>query len=121
MSRMADEEIEHIVSGHNAQAAQDAARLAPAAVRRDLQGIRAAGCAVSYDKVSPGAGVVAVHIPTAPSESPLAVGIGAPSALIKSNAMAYATLLRSAVQRYCGAGDASSRIGRGTRQVVHSA
>ncbi|MDB5860767.1 MAG: putative transcriptional regulator [Ramlibacter sp.] len=121
MSRMADEEVERIVSAHNAQSAHDAARLAPAAVRRDLQGIRAAGCAVSYDKVSPGAGVVAVHIPTAPIESPLAVGIGAPSALIKSNATAYATLLRSAVQRYCGAGEASSRSGRGTRQALGTA
>lgn len=112
MSRMADEEVERIVSAHNAQAALDpslldpslpnTSLLVPASVRRDLQGIRAAGCAVSFDKVSPGAGVVAVHIPTAPTESPLAIGIGAPSVLIKSNAVAFATLLRSAVQRYCG-------------------
>ena len=76
---------------------------------------------MSYDKVSPGAGVVAVHIPTAAAESPLAVGIGAPSALIKSNAAAYATLLCSAVQLYCGVREASSRIVRGTRQAVGTA
>ncbi len=121
MSRMADDEVEHIVSAHNEQCALDAARLALASVRRDLQGIRAAGCAVSYDKVSPGAGVVAVHIPTSPAESPLAVGIGAPTILIKSNASTYATLLRSAVQRYCGVGETFSRTGRSTRQVVHTA
>lgn len=121
MSRMADEEIERIVTAHNEQSADDAARLALALVRRDLQSIRAAGCAVSFDKVSPGAGVVAVHIPTSPTESLLAVGIGGPSALIKSNATAYGALLRSAVQRYCGAGEASSRTGRSTRQVMRTA
>ena len=121
MSRMADEEIDRIVRAHNEQCAQDAARLAPASVRRDLQGIRAAGYVVSFDKVSPGAGVVAVHIPTAPTESMLAVGIGASSGLIKGNATAYSALLRSAVQRYCGAVDSSSRTGRNARQVLRSA
>jgi IclR family transcriptional regulator, acetate operon repressor len=121
MSRMAEDEVDRIVRAHNEQCAHDAARLALASVRRDLQSIRAAGFAVSFDKVSPGAGVVAVQIPTAPTESPLAVGIGAPSGLIKANATAYGALLRSAVQRYCGAGDASSRTGRSARQVLRTA
>lgn len=121
MSRMADEEIERIVSAHNEQPGDDAGRLATSSVRRDLQSIRAAGCVVSYDKVSPGAGVVAVHIPTSAGESPLAVGIGAPSALIRNNATAYGALLRSAVQRYCSAGEPATRTGRGLRQVLRPA
>ena len=120
MSRMADEEVERVVTAHNEQSALDADRLVPAAVRRDLQNIRAAGYAVSFDKVSPGAGVVAVHIPTAPTESPLAVGLGAPSVLIKSNALAYATMLRSAVQRYCGLREGGVREGS-TREGLASA
>lgn len=117
MSLMADEEIERIVSAHNERSASDALPLALASVRRDMQSIRTSGCAVSFDKVSPGAGVVAVRIATAPAESPLAVGIGAPSALIKSNATAYGALLRSAVQRYCG-GQSTSKSGRSNRQVL---
>ncbi|MDB5730495.1 MAG: putative transcriptional regulator [Variovorax sp.] len=121
MSRMSDEEVVRIVNAHNGQCVQDSARLSAASVRRDLQGIRAAGCAVSFDRVSPGAGVVAVHIPTAPTESPLAVGIGAPSVLIKSNATEYGALLRNAVQRYCGANLNSSGAGRNARQALANA
>lgn len=121
MSRMSDEEVDRIVKAHNEQSAHEGGRLAIASVRRDLQSIRTAGVAVSFDKVSPGAGVVAVHIPTAAMESQLAVGIGAPSGLIKAHATAYGSLLRTAVQRYCfGAAQASSR-GRSASPVLDDA
>jgi DNA-binding IclR family transcriptional regulator len=71
------------------------------AIRRELLAIRAVGCSVSFDKVSPGAGVVAVMVPTPVHETPLAIGIGAPSALIRANAANYGALLREALGRFC--------------------
>jgi IclR family acetate operon transcriptional repressor len=115
MSRMGEEQVERVVSAHHQLSTDASDRLTLAAVRRDLQSIRSTGCAVSYDQVSPGAGVVAVHIPTAPRESPLAVGIGAPSALIKTNASAYADLLRDTVRRYCSGIDATLQTARAPR------
>ena len=89
----------------------------------NLQAIRATGCSVSFDKVSPGAGVVAVQVPTPVHETPLAVGIGGPSALIRSNATSYGALLQDAVRLFCapatsattgatGAAGRASRVGR---------
>lgn len=101
MARMSEEEIEAVLRAHNAQQANDSSRLSAAALRRDLQSIRATGCSVSFDKVSPGAGVVAVQIPMPIDETPLAVGIGGPSALIRSNAASYGALLQDAVRRFC--------------------
>ena len=101
MARMADEEIDQVLRIHNAEQASDTGRLNAAALRCELQAIRATGFSVSFDKVSPGAGVVAVRVPTPLQETPLAVGIGGPSALIRSNAASYGALLQDAVRRFC--------------------
>lgn len=63
--------------------------------------LRQAGCSISVDQVSPGAGVVAVHVPTPLHESPLAVGIGGPSHLIRDNASSFSKLLKDAVRTSC--------------------
>jgi IclR family transcriptional regulator, acetate operon repressor len=102
MSQMSDEEVEQVLRAHNAQQPSEASRLGAAALRRDLQAIRSTGYSVSFDKVSPGAGVVAVRLPVPINETPLAVGIGGPSALIRSNATAYGALLQDGVRRFCG-------------------
>lgn len=101
MARMADEEIDQVLRTHNAEQASDAGRLNAAALRCELQAIRATGFSVSFDQVSPGAGVVAVRVPTPLLETSLAVGIGGPSALIRSNAASYGALLQDAVRRFC--------------------
>jgi DNA-binding IclR family transcriptional regulator len=102
MSRMSDEEIDQVVYSHNAEPMNQAAPLNAAALRRELQAIRTAGCSVSFDKVSPGAGVVAMLVPTPLHETPLAIGIGAPSALIRANAVNFGALLKEAISRFCG-------------------
>ena len=123
MTRMSDEEVDQVLRFHNAQQASDTSRLSATALRRDLQAIRATKCSVSFDKVSPGAGVVAVQVPTPVHETPLAVGIGGPSALIRSHAASYGALLQDAVRRFCapaatattganGAAGRASRVGR---------
>lgn len=128
MSQMADEEVEQVLRSHNAQQPTEALRLGAAALRRDLQAIRSTGYSVSFDKVSPGAGVVAVQLPVPLNETPLAVGIGGPSALIRANATAYGALLQDGVRRFCGpttaaatAATASSRAPRTARAQGASA
>jgi|LauGreSuBDMM15SN_2_FD.fasta_scaffold03305_5 IclR family acetate operon transcriptional repressor len=101
MSRMSDEEVDQVVRTHNAGLAPGMTPLHAGAIRRELLAIRAVGCSVSFDKVSPGAGVVAVMVPTPVHETPLAIGIGAPSALIRANAANYGALLREALGRFC--------------------
>ena len=65
-----------------------------------MAGIRAAGYAVSFDRASPGAGVVAVPLPTPAGEGAMAIGIGAPSALVKANASTLHGLLQTGLQKY---------------------
>lgn len=101
MSQMSEDEVDEIIKLYNAHLADGQARLNPAEVRKDLLGIRQAGCSVSVDRVSPGAGVVAVHVPTLLHESPLAVGIGGPSHLIRDNASSFSKLLKNAVRTSC--------------------
>lgn len=101
MSKMSDEEIDHVVRMHNAGVGNEAVPLITAVLRRELQAIRTAGCSVSFDMVSPGAGVVAVLVPTAVNDTPLAIGIGAPSALIRAKAEDFTALLKDAVSRFC--------------------
>ena len=67
----------------------------------DLRAIRATGCPVSFDKVDPGADRVAVQVPTPIDETPLAVGIDSPSALIQSDAACHGALLQNAVRHFC--------------------
>jgi DNA-binding IclR family transcriptional regulator len=59
------------------------------------------GYAVSYNQATPGAGVVVVKLPEHSTDIPMAVGIGAPSELIRANAVTFAKLLTDCVQRYC--------------------
>lgn len=101
MTGRSSEEVAEVLHSHTAQQISAASRLSSAGLRRDLQAIRASGCSVSVDKVSPGAGVVAVLVPTRVDETPLAVGIGGPSALIRSHAASCGTLLQDAVRRCC--------------------
>jgi DNA-binding IclR family transcriptional regulator len=117
MSRMADEEVDQVVLTHNAGLAPGMTPLDAATIRRELLAIRAVGCSVSFDMVSPGAGVVAVMVPTPVHETQLAIGIGAPSALIRTHAATFGALLREALGRFCpptvlGAGVFAPRDGR---------
>ena len=101
MSKMSDDEVAQVVKSHNASLVNESLPLNISVLKRELQAIRASGCSVSFDKVSPGAGVVAVLMPTPEYETPLAIGIGAPSALIRANASNFEALLKDAVSRFC--------------------
>ena len=108
MASMSSDEVEQVLRSYNAQQLGDALRVSLAALRRELHTIRTTGCSVSFDRVSPGAGVVAVRVPTRIDETPLAVGIGGPSALIRAHAAMYGALLQDAVRRYCAPATAAA-------------
>lgn len=100
LSLMPDDTIRQIVFRHNAMQPDDDSRLSLAAVRRDVQSIRAAGYSVSVDRVSLGAGVVAVALPTRKGDSLMAVGIGGLSKTIRSNAESFAALMKEGIRRH---------------------
>lgn len=102
MAAMPDEEVRQIVFRYNAQQAHDGARLSLAAVRRDVQTIRAAGHSVSIDRISAGAGVVAVLLPQPAGATQMAVGIGGSSQAIRANAAAFAALIKDGIRRNLG-------------------
>jgi DNA-binding IclR family transcriptional regulator len=100
MSGLDDERVRALVHRHNAELPAGAPKVQLAAVRRDLAAIRADGYAVSFDKVTPGAGIVAAPLPASPEGLPLVVGIGGLSQTIRSNADRFAHLIRLAIQRH---------------------
>ncbi|MEP7205645.1 MAG: helix-turn-helix domain-containing protein [Casimicrobiaceae bacterium] len=102
MAMMPDEDVRHAVFRHNASQADDQSRLSLATVRRDIQAIQSAGYAVSVDRVSPGAGVVAVALPRLDGRPPMGIGIGGLSKTIRANAEAFATMIKAGIRRHIG-------------------
>jgi DNA-binding IclR family transcriptional regulator len=109
MSTMDDERVREIVARHNASVEDPALQLTLAAVKRDLATIRAQGYAMSVDRVTPGAGVVAVLLAVSHGDAPLAVAIGGWSKSIKESCESYVQLMRKAIRRRLG--DAGPRRG----------
>jgi DNA-binding IclR family transcriptional regulator len=118
MSMQDDEHVRALVHRHNAGLPDGAPKLQLAAVRRDLATIRAEGHAVSFDKVTPGAGIVAAPLPVSPGGLPLVVGIGGHSQAIRSNADRFAALIRAAIARHFQPGPAAR--GRARQRSAHA-
>ena len=67
----------------------------------ELDQIRRQGYAVSYNKVNPGGGMIAMLLPSADRDQPLAVGIGGVSAILEANLDRYLAALRQAIAGHC--------------------
>jgi DNA-binding IclR family transcriptional regulator len=115
MASMNDERVRWLVHRHNTEATTSASKLSLAAVRRDLAAIRADGYSVSFDKATPGAGIVAAGLPVAPGRAPLVVGIGGLSQTIRANAEDFGRLIRRAIKRHFGPSIKAHDDGRGDR------
>ena len=109
MSTMSEDRIRKIIVRHNAAETEDTKRLSMAAVRKDLAAIRAAGFALSLDRITPGAGVVIVPLQPAVLGTPHAIAIGGLSKKIKDNSEWYADLIRKGIRRYVQQGAAPRR------------
>lgn len=101
LSQMTDAKILEIVHIYNKHQAKDGASLNPESVRREILSIRKDGFSVSMDRVSPGEGVVAVHLPRQEQELQLAIGIGGSSQLIREKQNQFKDLLEDAVKIFC--------------------
>jgi len=111
MAGMGDDEVRQIVFRHNALQPDDQARLSFAAVRRDIEGIRACGYAVSIDRFSRGAGLVCVALPSSPTPelaapaavvhgAPMAVAVAGLSSTIRANAELIAQRIGQTMRRH---------------------
>ena len=104
LAGMPDETVQQALRRYDAEREPGSPTISLAALRRELQSIRANGHAVTHDRVTPGAGVVAAPVPADAAGEPMAVGIGGPSGVIRGRSAEFAALIKDAVGRYLGAG-----------------
>ena len=102
LSQMSDEDVRHVLFRHNALQRDETARLSLAAVRRDLDTIRAAGYSVSIDRISRGAGLVCMGLPERPGSGPMAVAVGGLSSIIRATSGQLASLMKDCIRRHLG-------------------
>lgn len=99
MSTLPAERVREIVQRHNTSERNPEHRLNLASVTRDLSGVRAAGYALSLNRITRGAGVVAVLLPS--DEGPLlSLGIGGLSKTIQEQASELVKLMRQGIARH---------------------
>lgn len=116
MSAMGEDQVRKIIVRHNAAETNDSRRLSMAAVRRDLDAIREAGYALSLDRITPGAGVVATALPDLGNGVAQAVMIGGASRTIRDNAENFAQLMRREIRRFLGSVSAGRRSTKTARK-----
>jgi DNA-binding IclR family transcriptional regulator len=115
---MPEDQLRHLVLRHN-DGPDVTEKISLAALRRDLQTIRAQGYAVSLNRVSAGAGVIGVRLPVEAGNWPLAIGIGGWSRNIRSRQDEIVGLLRAGVERHFNsAAPAEARAARRPRRVA---
>lgn len=102
LSMMGDDEVRRIVFRHNQTQRGDETRIALAAVRRDIDQIRAIGHSVSIDRISRGAGLVCVALPQPAETGALAVAVGGLSTFIRAHSAELARTMKDAIRRHLG-------------------
>jgi len=100
LSQMEDEQVKNIVFRYNSLQQDDQKRLSYPALRRDIEGIRAAGYSVSLDRISSGAGLVCLPLPSRPQAGPMAVAVAGLSSTIRSNSELIASRISSSIRRH---------------------
>jgi IclR family KDG regulon transcriptional repressor len=97
LSRYHIKEQRKIVTRLNANRHQDERYIDFAEISEDMKRIKKLGYAVSADRVTPGAGVVARFLPSGDNEQPMAIGIGGLSEIIRTRQADFAEFLRIAI------------------------
>lgn len=100
LSQMVDDEVKRIVFRHNALQHDDQKRLSYPAVRRDIEGIRAAGYSVSLDRIANGAGLVCLPLPLRQEGGHMAVAVAGLSSTIRSRSGLIASRISDAIHRH---------------------
>lgn len=100
MVDMSDDRVRWLLHRYNSELPPGASKLSLASLKRELDTIRAAGYSVSFDTVTPGAGIVAMALPASPQGMPLVVGIGGLSQTIRANSETFARLIGDSIKRH---------------------
>lgn len=112
MSKMGEEQVRRIVVRHNATETNDSRRLSMAAVRRDLATVLELGYAVSLDRITSGAGGIAMLLPESAPGVQLTIAIGGLSTTIRERAEQFAALMRKGIQQRMRSDLTGARKGR---------
>lgn len=99
LSRKSDVEVQQLLWRINAEEEPDR-RLQVGDLLKELDLIRREGYAYTEGMVTPHTGVIAVEMPTPPSQPPMALGIGGPIDILRQEKDRYLELLRHALQPY---------------------
>lgn len=99
LSRKSDVEVQQLLWRINAQE-EGSARLNVSDLLKELDQIRHDGYAYTEGTVNPLTGVIAVEMPTPPSQPSMALGIGCGIGELRSNRERFLELLRDALRPY---------------------
>lgn len=99
LSRKSDVEVQQLLWRINAEE-EPAQRLQVGDLLKELDQIRHDGYAYTERTVNPHTGVIAVEMPTPPSQPPMALGIGGEVEMLRREKDRFLTLLRQALQPY---------------------
>lgn len=99
LSRKSDVEVQQLLWRINAEE-EPHLRLQVGDLLKELDNIRQDGYAYTEGTVNPNTGVIAVEMPTPPSQPPMALGIGGHIDVLRPNKERYLDLLRQALQPY---------------------
>lgn len=100
LARKPDVEVLGLLRRINAEETNPDNRVRPNDLFEDLNQIRRDGYACTEGAVIPTNGVVAIELPTPPSQPPMAIGIGAANSRIRAERDRLLSLLREAVHPY---------------------
>jgi DNA-binding IclR family transcriptional regulator len=99
LSRKSDVEVQQLLWRINAEE-ENSQRLNVSDLLKDLDQIRHDGYAYTEGTVNPLTGVIAVEMPTPPSQPPMALGIGCGIEELRTNRERFLELLRDALRPY---------------------
>lgn len=99
LSRKSDVEVQQLLWRINAEE-DPRQRLQVGDLLKELDQIRLAGYAYTEGTVNPHTGVIAVEMPTPPSQPPMALGIGGQIGTLRKEKDRYLELLNQALQPY---------------------
>lgn len=99
LSRKSDVEVQQLLWRINAEE-EPQQRLQVGELLKELDRIRHDGHAFTEGTVNPNSGVIAVEMPTPPSQPPMALGIGGELGIMRREKDRYLELLHNALQPY---------------------
>lgn len=96
-----ERKVKSLVHRLNAEEPDSSRHVRYTELAAELNMVRRQGYSVSYNQVNPGGGMIAMLLPSADKEQPLAVGIGGVTSILQGNLDRYLTALRQAIARHC--------------------